>query len=132
MASTTPASKSQIRAAALLNISIDARDYTSAGAALEAAGVRADGIPAGQTWRSAAKLADADLLAALGASEATSHASESLSARNEHNAYVASTTGMQRRIARGERELRAAGYYQDSRDEEQRDFESLPAAAWKR
>lgn len=66
--SQTPASKSQIRAASLCSVKIDYTDYTAAGAALEAAGINSAGLPAGHTWRSAAKLSDADLLSALRAS----------------------------------------------------------------
>ena len=38
-------------------------DYTSAKQALLDAGLIGDGIPSGCTWRTAAKLSDADLLA---------------------------------------------------------------------
>ena len=62
--STTPISKSQTRALALVGIpQVD--EYRQAAQALEAAGYQPDGIPAGQTWRSAAKLNDAELLAGL-------------------------------------------------------------------
>ena len=39
--------------------------YEAATVALEAAGYRKDGIPMGGTWRTAAKMSDTDLLAAL-------------------------------------------------------------------
>ena len=39
--------------------------YEAAASSLETAGYRKDGIPMGQTWRTAAKLSDADLLAAI-------------------------------------------------------------------
>jgi hypothetical protein len=57
----TPASKQQRRVARLLGLEIeDSYDY--AGKALALAGVSADGIPYGHTWRTAAKLSDAELL----------------------------------------------------------------------
>jgi hypothetical protein len=66
----TPISKSQKRAMSLLNLAaVD--DYASAAAALEAAGCSRDGIPAGQTWRTAANLSDAVLLAGLQREEET-------------------------------------------------------------
>jgi len=57
-------SKSQKRAMALLNLPAVA-SYTEAAKALGAVIVEYDGIPFGQTWRTAAKLADASLLAAF-------------------------------------------------------------------
>jgi len=54
-------SKSQKRAMDLLGLApVDG--YDAAATALEAAGCYRDGVPAGQTWRTAAKLSDADLL----------------------------------------------------------------------
>ncbi len=64
----TPTSKSQIRAAKLAGITVN-DSYADAKKALEAAGLEGDGIPAGYTWRTAAKLSDADLLAKLAKSE---------------------------------------------------------------
>jgi len=62
--SKTPISKSQKRAMELLGLaSVDG--YSEAASALEAAGCYRDGIPAGQTWRTAAKLSDADLVAGI-------------------------------------------------------------------
>ena len=62
--SKTPISKSQKRAMELLGLaSVDG--YSEAASALEAAGCCRDGIPAGQTWRTAAKLSDADLVAGI-------------------------------------------------------------------
>lgn len=68
MNANTPASKSQKRAAALLNITI--RDsYMYAAETLKAAGVNETGIPAGHDWRSASKLSDSELLAKLTVTE---------------------------------------------------------------
>lgn len=53
-------SKSQSRLLALLDLSAD--DYTEAGQVLAAAGYVEDGVPYSHTWRTAAKLSDADLL----------------------------------------------------------------------
>ena len=39
--------------------------YEVAATALETAGYRKDGIPVGQTWRTAARLTDAELLAGI-------------------------------------------------------------------
>lgn len=64
----TPTSKSQIRAMKLAGL-MSVEGYEAAAAALESAGFIRDGIPAGQTWRSAAKLSDADLIAGIKASE---------------------------------------------------------------
>jgi hypothetical protein len=126
MSSQTPASKSQIRAAALLSLSIDRYDYTAAGAALEAAGVRADAIPAGLTWRTAGKLSDAELLVALGASAATDSASASLAARESG---AATWAGFKRQVRL---ERRAAGQsVRDPRDEEAIDFDTpMPAPVY--
>jgi hypothetical protein len=126
MSSQTPASKSQIRAASLLSVTIDRYDYVAAGAALEAAGVRADAIPAGMTWRSAGKLSDAELLAALGASAATETASQSLAARESG---AATWAGFKRQVRL---ERRAAGQSErDYRDEEAIDFDTaLPAPVY--
>jgi len=44
--------------------------YDAAATSLEAVGCYRDGMPAGQTWRTAAKLSDADLLAGLPRREA--------------------------------------------------------------
>lgn len=60
----TPISKSQKRALDLLGLaSVDG--YNEAASALEAAGCYRDGIPAGQTWRTSAKLSGADLIAGI-------------------------------------------------------------------
>jgi hypothetical protein len=59
-----PISKSQTRAMKLAGLaSVDS--YEVAAVALETAGYRKDGIPQGQTWRTAAKLSDADLIAGI-------------------------------------------------------------------
>jgi hypothetical protein len=60
-------SKSQIRAANLLGVDVDPinDEYPELAARLEAADIAGDGIPAGHTWRSAAKLADAELVKLL-------------------------------------------------------------------
>ena len=60
----TPISKSQSRAIKLLELT-ETDDYQIAAATLENAGYRRDGIPAGQTWRTAAKMADSELMAGL-------------------------------------------------------------------
>ena len=60
----TPISKSQIRAMNLLKLALLA-SYEAASAALESAGYRPDAIPAGSTWRQAAKLSDEELIAAI-------------------------------------------------------------------
>ena len=67
--SKTPISKSQQRAMRLLGLTaVDS--YDDAAAALENAraypGYERDGVPAGHTWRTAAKLTDAELIEALG------------------------------------------------------------------
>ena len=49
--------------------------YDAAATSLEAVGCYRDGMPAGQTWRTAAKLSDADLLAGLPRGEQTFHIS---------------------------------------------------------
>lgn len=107
MSAQAPASKSQQRAASLLGVTIDADDYTASGAALEAAGIPASGVPAGHTWRTAGKLDDAALLSALGASPATTHASDSLAARQ---AAPATWAGFKRQVRL---ERRAAGKVAD-------------------
>jgi len=65
MNTNTPVSKSQKRAMALTGISIEQDSYFYAAEALASAGYERDGIPAGQTWRTAAKLTDAALLAGV-------------------------------------------------------------------
>lgn len=62
--SKTPISKSQKRAMNLLGLTM-ADGYHATAAVLEAAGYYRDGIPARHTWRTAAKLSDADLIAGL-------------------------------------------------------------------
>jgi len=67
--SKTPISKSQQRAMRLLGLTaVDS--YDAAAAAMESAraypGYERDGVPVGHTWRTAAKLSDAQLLEALG------------------------------------------------------------------
>ena len=62
--SNTPTSKSQTRAIAILGLGAS-DSYQSAASTLENAGYRPDGIPQGHTWRAAAKLSDADLIAGL-------------------------------------------------------------------
>jgi hypothetical protein len=60
----TPISKSQTRVMKLIGLgAVDG--YQAAATALEAARYRRDGIPQGQTWRTAAKLSDADLMMAI-------------------------------------------------------------------
>jgi hypothetical protein len=60
----TPISKSQTRAMKLARLGpVDS--YEAAASALETEGYRKDGIPIGQTWRTASKVADADLLTAI-------------------------------------------------------------------
>ncbi|MEN6537620.1 MAG: hypothetical protein ABFD60_10615 [Bryobacteraceae bacterium] len=59
-----PISKSQIRALRLLGLTIPS-GYTAAGDTLESKNCKREGIPAGMTWRQAAKLSDADLLATI-------------------------------------------------------------------
>jgi hypothetical protein len=62
--SKTPISKSQKRAMDLLGLApVDG--YDAAATALKTAGCYRDGIPAGQTWRTASKLSDAALLAGI-------------------------------------------------------------------
>ena len=64
--SRTPASKTQIRAMALLGMTPNS-DYERAAAAISARlGYGVSEIPAGHSWRSVAKLSDADYLALLG------------------------------------------------------------------
>lgn len=58
----TPASKSQLRLARLANVEIRS-EYAEMAQAFEAAGFYGDGIPPYNTWRTAAKLSDAELLA---------------------------------------------------------------------
>jgi hypothetical protein len=60
----TPISKSQERAMKLAGLS-PVRTYEEAKTALEAAGYSETGIPAGETWRTAAKISDAALLTAI-------------------------------------------------------------------
>jgi hypothetical protein len=60
----TPISKSQKRALTLVGLA-PAATYDAAATALDAANFRRDGIPTGHTWRSAAKLSDAELLAGI-------------------------------------------------------------------
>jgi len=65
----TPISKSQQRAMRLLGLTA-VESYDAAATALENAraypGYERDGVPVGYTWRTAAKLTDAQLLKALG------------------------------------------------------------------
>jgi hypothetical protein len=60
----TPISKTQKRAMSLLNLT-PVSGYQAAAEALETAGYRPDGIPQGMTWRTAAKLSDAELIASI-------------------------------------------------------------------
>lgn len=63
-----PISKSQARAMELAGIQLPEGDWTTyaqAATALQAANLPHDGLPTGHTWRSAAKLSDSDLMAAL-------------------------------------------------------------------
>ena len=62
--SKTPVSKSQMRAMVLLSL-VPVDVYEAAAAALEAVDCYRDGVPAGMTWRAAAKISDSDLLAGL-------------------------------------------------------------------
>lgn len=64
----TPASKSQIRAMRIAGIEV-AETYSECAVRLEAAGLRGDAVPLGGTWRTAAKLADTDLLTAIRSAE---------------------------------------------------------------
>ena len=59
-----PTSKSQDRACGLLGLTHDGT-YASAARALDTLFVSSDGLPADHTWRSAAKLGDAELVAGL-------------------------------------------------------------------
>ncbi len=62
-ADKTPISKSQSRLLALVGIAaVD--NYSAAAEALEEAGFSGSGVPAGGTWRTAAKLSDEQLVAA--------------------------------------------------------------------
>lgn len=63
--SETPSSKSQQRIMDLLGIEHDGT-YSHAARILEAQNLPTDGLPLGETWRTAGKLSDADLLTALG------------------------------------------------------------------
>lgn len=60
----TPTSNSQARVLKLIGVAVPA-DYADAAKALDAAGCREDGIPQGGTWRTAKKMSDAELLAAV-------------------------------------------------------------------
>lgn len=60
-----PASKTQMRVANLFNLPTPT-SYADASRALERAGLPADGLPIGETWRTAAKLTDAELMRKLG------------------------------------------------------------------
>ena len=60
----TPISKSQTRAMKLAGLAM-VDGYGVAANSLETAGYRADGIPQGHNWRTAAKLTDADLIAGI-------------------------------------------------------------------
>ena len=72
--SKTPISKSQKRAMSLLGLA-QVDGYDAAATSLEAVDCYRDGVPMGQTWRTAAKLNDADLLAGLRRVEAAPHMS---------------------------------------------------------
>lgn len=63
--SETPSSKSQIRLMDLLGIEHDG-SYSHAARSLEAQNLPTDGLPFGETWRTAGKLSDSELLAKLG------------------------------------------------------------------
>lgn len=58
-------SKSQTRAMILAGLPV-AKTYSAASEALEAISLRGDGVPQGKTWRDATKIADSELLAAIG------------------------------------------------------------------
>lgn len=60
----TPISKSQERAIRLLGLT-NAAGYAQAAEVLEVQGFRRDGLPINETWRSAAKLSDSELVAKL-------------------------------------------------------------------
>jgi hypothetical protein len=62
-ADKTPISKSQARLIALAGITT-ADNYSAASEALVEAGFSGSGVPAGGTWRTAAKLIDEQLVAA--------------------------------------------------------------------
>src|SRR5690348_3197554 len=97
MGKVAAASKSQVRAANLLNVSIDAGDYTATGEALMAAGAPADGLPTGLDWRKAGKLTDAELLAKLGRSAPSELDLANRDSRLAHAEFIASTTARERR-----------------------------------
>lgn len=61
-ADKTPISKSQARLMTLAGITSD-DNYSAACEALIEAGFSGSGVPAGGTWRTAAKLTDAELIA---------------------------------------------------------------------
>ncbi len=67
--SELPASKSQTRLLHLLSLTSDGT-YNMSGRLLEAAGMPKDGLPSRHSWRTAGKLSDADLLAALPSAQA--------------------------------------------------------------
>ena len=62
-ADKTPISKSQARLIALVGITT-ADNYSAASESLVEAGFSGSGVPAGGTWRTAAKLTDVELIAA--------------------------------------------------------------------
>ena len=59
-----PVSKTQKRAMKLAGL-VKCDDYATAAKSLESARLPGDGIPAGQTWRTIAKLSDSELLTLL-------------------------------------------------------------------
>ena len=69
LATHTPdASKSQIRAAKIAGLAIEG-NYEEIATALDAANLERSGLPAGKTWREAAKMSDTDLIAAIAISD---------------------------------------------------------------
>ena len=72
---TAPISKSQIRAFRLAGIPLTS-SYDLAATILESAGLMRDGIPAGHTWRSAAKIPDSQLLSAIARPEPLDESSD--------------------------------------------------------
>jgi len=65
---TPDASKSQIRAAKVAGIDANG-NYDVVGVALEAGGLRRDGLPLDKTWREAAKMSDDELLTVIAVSD---------------------------------------------------------------
>ena len=73
----TPISKSQERAIRLLGLA-NAAGYAQAAEILEAQGFRRDGLPMNETWRSAAKLSDQELVVKLNNDRTSSEIEETV------------------------------------------------------